>query len=168
MSGFDTKLFRLINDLAEKSEFRDQVFIFSSNYGLYIFAGVLIVLFFWRRRLFWAALVSVILSRAIITEVLRYFLKRPRPFVALKNVRLLVEKNAAEPSFPSGHAAIYFAIAFAVYLFNRKIGVILIIAALLASLARVYTGIHYPSDILGGILVALFSVYLVNKLKRMR
>ncbi len=166
LQNFDTKLFHIINNFARQSGLGDQVFVFLSKYSILIFSLVLVYYFFRHRRVFWTALVSAILSRAILTELIRFFWERPRPFAALEQVKLLIPKDGAEPSFPSGHASFLFAIAFAVYLSDKRIGGILIIAALVMTLARIYTGAHYPSDILGGIIVAMVSVVLVKKLKR--
>lgn len=163
MSSSDVKLFYAINGLAGRSHFWDQVFIFASKYAIAIFGIILAIYFFKNRRIFWTGLASVIFSRVFFTEIIRYLYSRPRPFLNLQNVRQLIEKNGAEPSFPSGHAAILFSIAFVVYLYHKKIGVILIAVALLMTFARIYTGVHYPSDILGGIVTAGLSVYLVRK-----
>lgn len=166
LQNLDTKIFHLINNLAHRSGLSDEVFIFLSKYSLIFFGLTLIYYFLQRRKVFWTALVSAILSRGIITELIRFLYQRPRPFAALDQVKLLIPKDGSEPSFPSGHAVFLFAVAFAVYLYDKKIGGILILAALLASIARIYTGIHYPSDILGGAAVAYASVYLVKKAKR--
>ena len=163
MTAWDTKLFYALNDLAGKSELWDRVFIFAGNYSIIIFSAVLLLYFFINRRAFWFAVFSAALSRGILTEIIRYFYNRPRPFVVLENVRVLIEKNAQEPSFPSGHAALLFAIAFAVLLFNKKHGLILFIAAVFFTLVRVIVGVHYPLDIAGGLLIAAFSVALVRR-----
>ncbi|MBI4050790.1 MAG: phosphatase PAP2 family protein [Candidatus Doudnabacteria bacterium] len=166
MLELDIKIFRIINNLAEKSGFWDKFFIYGTRYSILIFSVILVLYLFKRRRVFWTALLSAALSRGIFTELIRYFYHRKRPFVALPDVKLLIEKNGLEASFPSGHAAYMFAIAFAVWLFNRKIGAILIIAALILSFGRVYVGVHYPGDILGGIAVAAISVLAVRSFRR--
>ena len=166
MTDLDIKIFYAINGLAGKSNFWDQVFVFFAEYALWIFGAVLVVYLFVNRKIFWTGLASVILSRAIFTVIIRYLYPRPRPFLTLLNVRQLIEKNGAEPAFPSGHTAIVFSIAFTVYLFNKKMGVILIVAALIFTFARIYVGVHYPTDILGGIGVAAIAVYIVDKIKQ--
>jgi undecaprenyl-diphosphatase len=77
--------------------------------------------------------------------------------------------NEIGQSFPSGHAAFFFALATAVTLFNKKVhpersrrtGIWLFVGAFLISLARIYAGVHYPSDILAGAAVGVFSGWLV-------
>ena len=160
---FDTKLFYFINGLAEQVPVIDKLLVTFNTFGVIFFALVAVYFFFKNRQLFWQILLTEILSRGILTEGIRYLYHRPRPFLALSSVHLLIAKNL-EGSFPSGHAAFYFAIAFSVYLFDKKNGAILIIAATFLSFARVYIGVHYPLDILSGILVAWLSVFIIRKL----
>lgn len=73
-------------------------------------------------------------------------------------------------SFPSGHAAFMFALAFAMYTFDKKAGRILIVAAILTGIARVLAGVHYWYDIVGGAvlgyIIAFVVVYVCNRLIR--
>jgi undecaprenyl-diphosphatase len=84
---------------------------------------------------------------------------RTRPFDPSSglDVNLLFYKPT-DPSFPSNLAAVVFAIALAVWLRNRTTGTWLLLLALLASFLRVYVGVHYPTDILGGVAFALVGV----------
>lgn len=66
------------------------------------------------------------------------------------------------PSFPSGHAAFYFALAFAVYLYHKKAGAFFLTGAALISISRVAGGIHYPSDILAGAILGYFTAIFVR------
>jgi len=68
-------------------------------------------------------------------------------------------------SFPSGHATNIMAFAIFVMLNNRKWGPGFLFLALVVSLSRLYLGVHYPSDILGGWLVGAGLAVLVNALK---
>lgn len=159
---WDTRWFHNINDLAGRSMGLDRLLVFANKYGLYFFALTVIIYFFVHRRIFWAAFWAAILSRGIFTEVIRFFYHRARPFGVLTNYHLLVPKET-EYSFPSGHAAFYFAIAFAVYLYDKKAGGWLLVLALILSLDRVFVGVHYPLDVLGGIIVGAISVCIVKK-----
>ncbi len=78
---------------------------------------------------------------------------RPRPFVDLPGVHLLIVKDAAEKSFPSDHAALAFALAIAVLLAHRRWGVVFLVLAMLVALGRIFVGVHYPSDVIVGAIV---------------
>lgn len=84
-----------------------------------------------------------------------------RPFQT-HPVRLLIN-HAAGQSFPSDHATAAYAMAFAVLIFfSRRWGVILLLAATLVGFSRIYAGLHYPLDIMGGALAALLGVALAT------
>ena len=74
-------------------------------------------------------------------------------------VKQLVSENHC--SFPSGHAAFFFALAMAVYFFNKKWGLVFFSAAILMTIARVISGVHYPTDILGGAVIGVATAYIV-------
>jgi undecaprenyl-diphosphatase len=102
---------------------------------------------------------AVILSRGIITEVIRFFYNRPRPFLALSFVPLLNENSG---SFPSGHASFFFALAPLAFLINKKAGYWFLVSSFSMVFARVAAGVHWPSDILGGIAIGLASFWIVK------
>ena len=83
---------------------------------------------------------------------------RPRPF-EMEAVTLLFYRPT-DPSFPSNMAAVVFGLSIAVWVKNRRVGAWLLGMACLASFARIYVGIHYPMDIVGGALFGLVGVIL--------
>ncbi len=86
---------------------------------------------------------------------------RPRPFDPSSGMTVnLLFYRPTDPSFPSNLAAVVFGLALAVWLMNKRTGTWLLIMALVACFARVYVGIHYPSDILGGAAFAVVGVAL--------
>ncbi|RLC39334.1 MAG: hypothetical protein DRH33_03145 [Candidatus Nealsonbacteria bacterium] len=93
--------------------------------------------------------------------MIRFLWPRTRPFLE-NGINLLVEK-INQPAFPSGHAAFFFALSLIVLFYNKKAGILFFIASILICLGRVIVGIHWPSDILAGAVVGLFSAWLVNK-----
>jgi undecaprenyl-diphosphatase len=74
----------------------------------------------------------------------------------------LINQSPAEASLPSGHASFYFAMSTIVYLYNKKVGVLFYIATILITLARIFSGVHWPSDILAGALFGIVTALLVN------
>jgi len=104
---------------------------------------------------------AALFSRLIIVEIIRWFYFRPRPFIALQVHQLL--EHSASSSFPSGHAAFFFALSAVIYFYNKKAGLLFFAASFLIGLARIFVGIHYPLDILAGALIGIFFGWLANK-----
>ena len=114
---------------------------------------------FWRagkRGRIIAALTLVVIAAGdqISAHVLKPIFLRTRPPYALEHVRLLVDTTRSF-SFPSAHASNAFAVASFVSSFYRRTKVALYIVAVLLAYSRVYVGVHYPSDILGGAALGL-------------
>lgn len=84
--------------------------------------------------------------------------RRPRPYVELEEIELLFYR-ATDPSFPANPVAIGFAAGSAAWMVNRKFGYWVFGAALLYGLSRVYAGVFYPSDILGGAVVGILLTW---------
>jgi len=86
---------------------------------------------------------------------------RPRPFDPSSGLAVnLLFYRPSDPSFPSNLAAVVFGLALAVWVVNRRMGTWLLLMAFVACFARVYVGIHYPSDILGGAAFGVLGVAL--------
>jgi len=88
---------------------------------------------------------------------------RPRPFVAHPAAVHVLVAHARDGSFPSDHAAAGFAIAFALYLVHRRLGALALVAATVMSYARVYVGLHYPSDVLVGALIGVGVTWALTR-----
>jgi undecaprenyl-diphosphatase len=104
---------------------------------------------------------AALFGRFIIVEIVRWLYFRPRPFVA-EQVNQLVE-HSASGSFPSGHAAFFFALSTVIYLYNKKAGWAFFAASFLIGLSRVFVGIHYPLDILAAALIGIFLGWLTSR-----
>ncbi len=160
----NTSLFFSINNLAGHSVWLDRLGIFFADYSGYIILAILVLILFSRpsvaaRRMVVVASVSAIISRGIVTTAIRFLYYHSRPFTALHVNQLIPESGA---SFPSGHAAFYFAIAMAVYLYNKKLGISFFVISLLMGLARIYAGVHWPADVVGGLVVGVVTALLID------
>lgn len=155
----DVFLFQKINGLAGKWVCLDATGIFFAKYSGYILGGLILLLFFKNWKVIFQAFFAAIIARFGIVEIIRWLWERPRPFVE-NNVNLLLE-HSGSASFPSGHAAFFLALSTAVYFYNKKAGIGFFIASFLISLSRVFVGVHWPSDILAGALVGIFSGWII-------
>jgi len=107
-------------------------------------------------------LVGFVLSAAS-ASVLKTWIMRPRPFMVLPGVRVLTNSNG--PSFPSGHSVnIFMLVAVITASFKNRKFLLLYIVAFGTALSRVYLGVHFPSDCLGGAIIGIIIAYLMIKL----
>ncbi len=174
--NLDYTLFHFINGLSNKLQLLDWLAIFLTDYlGYFLVLGAIILFFLekkWQQRFYFFSLgaLSIILSRGILTEAIRFFYYRPRPFIAL-GIHPLINSDVTG-SFPSGHATAYFALATVVYYFceknkesiNRRWQLWFIGLTVLMGIARIMIGVHWPSDILVGAIIGIGSAFLVKQL----
>ncbi|KKU77552.1 MAG: PAP2 superfamily protein [Parcubacteria group bacterium GW2011_GWA2_47_64] len=137
--------------------------VFLAKYFPYVVAGLFVIFALTRSQarkaqilLFCEGAAAALLSRGVV-EALRLFIHRPRPFVADPSIVPLISETSF--SFPSGHAAFFFALATTVYLRDKRLGVWFFLAALLIGIARVLAGVHYVTDILGGAALGVVAAY---------
>lgn len=95
-----------------------------------------------------------------ISYVLKITVANPRPFIQFPEI-LPVFLYGGYDSFPSGHATLFAALATALYIHHKRVGFFFGVCALLISLSRVISGVHFPIDILVGWVLGISSVYLV-------
>jgi len=81
-----------------------------------------------------------------------HLVQRTRPCQVIKHVTVILS-CAHDFSFPSDHAVIAGALATGLLFFSRRIGVIALVLAALVAFARVYAGVHYPADVIAGLLL---------------
>ena len=161
--NFDHNLFLTINGWAGNSHLLDSLFVFFADKFLYLSIVAVALLWFNKklRNYVYLAGLSVIVGRGLVTEILKRIVHRPRPFQVL-NVHQLIVDNEVGNSFPSGHAVAYFAIAFSFY--GTKLFWPMIILASIGSFARVFVGVHYPVDVVMGMVIAGFTVAVIKPL----
>src|SRR4051812_46962526 len=85
-----------------------------------------------------------------------------RPFAAHPKQTVLLVHHVADNSFPSDHATVAFAVAFAVLAFHRRVGLVLLLGAVIVGTARILVGVHYPVDVATSAVVGLASALVVT------
>lgn len=147
----DIALFHWINGFAGHSPARDALMSAVANYAPLVAIVVLLACWgrwtrAWQRT---AVLATVAALFALgVGQLPGMALPRPRPFVTMP-VSLLVP-HVPDPSFPSDHAILMFALTVVLASVSRRLGAFLGAFAVLVLVARVYVGVHYPGDVLGG------------------
>ncbi len=171
--NLDYTIFKLINDLAGNYKWFDGLGIFLAAYSQYfIGAGILIWMAIGtsalnlRKNLKITAyfFATAIVSRFFFGEILKRIIARPRPF-ELHGVTQIFPYDAGL-SFPSGHMSFFFALSMVVFFYNKRAGIVLFAGSFLMGLARIFVGIHYPLDILGGMVLGVlvgWGMCRVNK-----
>lgn len=125
------------------------------NYGaLWIAIAVLLLFFHKTRRAGIAMLVALLFSLLIGNVVIKHWIMRPRPFVTYPNLTALLDPGD-QWSFPSGHTFSSFAAATALCFYHRKSGLAAYIPALLIGFSRLYACVHYPTDVLAGLVLGV-------------
>ena len=181
VQSFDFTLFRWFNSWAGISPFFDWAIRFRAEYLIYVVAGAVLLFyiatFFPKFREYRAqnghlvlfAFASALIARFGVVELIRLFYNRPRPFEALEGVTKLIPHSVGF-AFPSGHATFAFALAAAVAYYYPKTSILFFLAALAISVSRVAAGLHWPSDIMGGVIVGIgtaiilkYIIFLKNK-----
>lgn len=144
----------------------DTVMIFFTRLGddgiLWIALGVGFLLFKKTRRCGIYLLLSLLLSMLMGKVILKNLIERPRPFITDPSVVLKIAPPGSF-SFPSGHTLDAFASATAIFLCDRKTGIVAFVVASLIAFSRMYLFVHYPTDILGGIIIGVCSAVVVVK-----
>src|SRR5512140_1982647 len=154
LQQLDLDAFRLINrDLS--NPVLDQVMPFLSGNVFFapalILAGVLLV---WKGKLRGVLCVLMLalavgLADGFVARMLKEAIGRPRPFITLEDVHLLVGKGGSG-SMPSSHAANWFAAAMVMLIYYRRSAWVMLPLAFLVGFSRIYVGVHYPGDVLVG------------------
>ena len=125
-------------------------------------AGIAALFVFFAPRLKRAAVAAGISAgfALIVAHFLAAAVGRNRPFVDHPSVHMFMS-HAPDPGFPSDHATGAFAIAFALVLRDRRVGIIALVLAFVLSVGRVALGVHYPSDVFAGAILGLIAALIV-------
>ena len=102
----------------------------------------------------------------LIVELVDDLFARDRPFVHL-DLNLALFYPPTDPSFPSNPAATAFAVAAGVFFWNRPLGIFAGVMGALWSVARVYAGVHYPTDVIAGAVLGIVTALVVGRLMRL-
>ncbi len=161
--NFDNYIFRFINETCHNAVL-DIIMprLTGLGSGQLLFVIAVILLFFKRKDI---KITGILLMAALacsyqVVHFLKMSFSRPRPFITLEAVNVLIEQKGF--SFPSAHAAMAFTAAVILTKCLKKGYIFFAIAATVA-ITRIYIGVHYPSDVIvGSLLGCLIGYALIN------
>ena len=157
-----------------RNDILDPVFVFITTLGnggaVWIIASAVMLIPKKTRRVGIAALIALAASAVIDNVLLKNIVARPRPYDVITGLTSLVGAQK-DYSFPSGHTGSSFAAAIVMLrMLPKRYGVPAVVLAALIGLSRLYVGVHYPTDVLAGMMIgtgiALTVCACMNRCKR--
>ena len=152
-----------------RSEWLDHFMLYYTTLGdsglIWIFLAIGLIAFPATRFMGKVGLLALMIEVAVVTFTLKPLIERVRPCAieAIQNP-LVTNGCFTDPSFPSGHTASSFAVAFAIFCCNKKWGALALAAAALMGFSRLYLFVHFPSDVIAGAVIGSFCGYLAWRL----
>lgn len=146
----------------------DNLMIFITSLGnggmIWIAATIVLLIPKKTRKAGIMSAVALLGSLIINNNIVKNIVQRPRPFVTFTDLQIIIP-TPSEFSFPSGHTSSSFAAAAVFYRhLPKKLGLPAVILAGLIGFSRLYVGVHYPTDVIAGVLMGILLSYLAEYL----
>lgn len=161
-------LFFQVFNLNGRFQILDQLMIFGATHLIYL--AILFVLFLGLKgktadkKAFLLILLGLPIA-VLLIKVIHLFFIESRPFVTFHFLPIVAEK--ADASFPSRHATISAVIAFSYTYFKSKWAPLILFIMLWVGISRIFVGVHFPLDIIGGFTVAAVATFIALQIKNL-
>ena len=164
LEAFNQSAFLLINATPATPHLAIALGIFTAKYLILLVPALLLAMWVWgdeaERDRALRGLLSIVLALSA-NFLIGELYPHPRPFAIGLGYRFI--DHAADPSFPSDHTTIMATMAWAFCLAGRvRLGGILLALTALVGLSRIFLGVHFPLDILGGLVLSMAYAWLVH------
>lgn len=142
----------------------------TGNGGLLMIAIACILLAFKKtRKVGIMSVVALVFSLVFTNLLIKPLVARVRPYEVIEGLAILVPKQL-DFSFPSGHSSAAFATAWVMFRsLPKKVGIPALVCALLMAFSRLYLGVHYPTDVLAGVVLGILyaqaAMWLVERFR---
>lgn len=152
-------LFLKIFSLSSQNQLLSEVMILAADYLIFVVLGMVILSLFKKdprnRKAFLLNLLSLAVG-FVILKIVTIFIFEPRPFLTHPIIPLISIDDA--DSFPSDHSLVL-SITTISYLFYRiRFAWLMAVSLLWTGFARIFVGVHYPIDIIGGVILGVMAV----------
>lgn len=150
----------------------DRIMVFITRLGdggfIWILLAIILLCFRKTRKCGLVILCSMLLGLILANGLIKNLVNRPRPCDLNDVIELLIPRPD-ESSFPSGHTTSSFAAAASIFYFYKKWGIAAYCMAFMIAFSRMYLYVHYPTDILAGMLLGtLFAVITITIYRKVK
>lgn len=163
----NTSLFFFIFDLSHQFPLLGKFMIFGSKFMIQITFILMLILFIKgkteERKSFLIALISLPIMFLII-GLIHIFIVEQRPFIQYELMPLINPPSGL--SFPSKHSSIIATLAFSYIWYKSKWSPVFLFIMAWVGISRVFVGVHFPLDVLGGFVVGALSVFITHEIKK--
>ena len=168
ISSFDINILNFIRDNLS-NPILDNIMILFTTLGdrgiIWITIGIILLVQKKYRKIGFILLIALLINFVIGEVLLKNIIHRPRVFITNPNINILINPPESY-SFPSGHTASSFAAATVLGYYFKKYRYVFYVIASLIAFSRIYLYVHYPSDVLAGVLLgivcALFTIKVIG------
>ncbi|MCX9085210.1 MAG: phosphatase PAP2 family protein [Candidatus Methanoperedens sp.] len=166
IESIDRSVFLEINLDFQNSLF-DTLFPFLRDFTFVFWIGFIIYLLVKKEKKLALLMTAGIIIGAIFTFPIKYFFERERPYEQLLSARLIAPMEF-DPSFPSGHTEMSFLATTIVSRFHPEYSKYLYAFSIVVALSRIYVGVHFPIDTIGGVIIGILIGRLMLMLAERR
>lgn len=163
--NFDMAILDLIQSNI-RTGFMDAIMPFITQLGdaglIWIILSIGLIIPKKTRKIGFVMIIALILNGIICNIILKPMLARIRPFDVNTAIKLLINKPR-DFSFPSGHTSASFTAASVLFFRKSKLFVPSLVLAFLISFSRLYLYVHYPSDVLAGLVLGILCGYIGHR-----